>query len=315
MAPSSKPSYPLYGATEENHTMGTQIGEARRSPPSITSNRESKHKPFNWQRPTARFINNRLLIECFPGHNHVQHYAEIIATYLMHKKSEGIITTLPSKVSFIPCSPSDTWDALWQTNLRELPREVTTVVLGRVHRLEKLTGPIEWPGDSRECFQWTVRQFNNRKVAFIGFRPSFWGDIAGGIVHFLSAVCKVHEVLYFGKLATVRKWVRPNTWLATGGKSIMRGKAVEWENVLRHSVAPLVGSYVLKGNHITVGNILHETNDWLAMFGYLHVISDNVAEKYDDPLNEWIQSAFAQRKLKIYEVVQNVFWDHLSSGR
>lgn len=45
----------------------TVVGAYERSYPSTIFQGEKQDKPFNWQRPTARIINNHLYIECFPG--------------------------------------------------------------------------------------------------------------------------------------------------------------------------------------------------------------------------------------------------------
>jgi hypothetical protein len=313
----------------------TVVGAHTRSHPSVIFDGEKRDKPFNWQRPTARVDNKNLVVECFPGYDHVEHYAEIIATYLGIQQRRANVLTPASRVSFIAPSCSDTQNALKATNLRALPDEVDTVVLGLVHRLEKLTGTADWTGNG--CFGWVVRRFNDRHVAFVGFRPSFWGDIAGEVVHHLASFRpRVREVLYFGKLGSVRKGVKPNTWLATGGRSHVRGQTVEWENVLEPSVTRLASEYFIVGNHTTLGSVLHETKDWLAAlpesvdfvdpevgmmaqaavrsgirFGYLHMVSDNVAEKYAEDLsNERMQSVL-RRRSRLYGVVQDVLTYHL----
>ncbi len=316
----------------------TIVGAYRRSPPSVIFQGEKRDKPFNWQRPTARVVDGHLHLDCFPGYDHVEHYAEIVATYLEIQRRRGHILTPTSKVSFIPSSCSDTQAALKDTNLWKLSEGVDTVVLGLVHRLERLTGPVDWAGD--ECFAWSVRQFNDRKVAFVGFRPSFWGDIAGEVVHYLASRCGVREILYFGKLGSLRKGVRPNTWLATGARSHVRGQVVEWENVLGSSISRLAQHYTMTGDHMTIGSVLHETRDWLATlpgsvhfvdpevgmmaqaavrsgirFGYLHIVSDNVVEKYDEDLSNERMRNVLTRRLKLYEIVQNVLGLHLCSPR
>ncbi|KAK3896821.1 hypothetical protein C8A05DRAFT_20285, partial [Staphylotrichum tortipilum] len=216
---------PITPATIENHTMGNSllrylqikmhpaiaakiyetiivIGSYSRSRPSIIFEGEKCDKPFNWQRPTARVVGNQLWIECFPGYDHTEHYAELIASYLEILHQQGHKLTRGSDVCFIPSSCSDTQDALNATNLDELPTEVDTVVLGLVHRLGRLSSATDWKGDG--CFGWAVRQFNGREVAFVGFRPSFWGDIAGEVIHYIASRCsRVDEFLYFGKLGSV----------------------------------------------------------------------------------------------------------------
>ncbi|KAL7928900.1 hypothetical protein V8C35DRAFT_325528 [Trichoderma chlorosporum] len=314
--------YPRSEASIENHTMGTSlprfldlkvhqavreraydgitvVGAYRRSYPSTVFQGEKRDKPFNWQRPTARAVSNHLYIECFPGYD---------------------------------------YNALEATNIGNFPEGIDTVVLGLVHRLERLTGPVDWAGD--ECFAWTVRLFNGRRVAFLGFRPAFWGDISGELVHYLASRCGVREVLYLGKLGSVQRGVRPNAWLATGGLSYVRGQAVEWENVVRNSVAKRARACTVVGNHITLGSVLHETRSWLATlpssvdfvdpevgmmgqaavkngirFGYLHIISDNVAEKYEEDLSNERMPSVLKGRSALYEVVQDVLGHHLSIPR
>ncbi|OTA87538.1 hypothetical protein M434DRAFT_58853, partial [Hypoxylon sp. CO27-5] len=291
------------------YTGVTVIGVYRRTHPSVVSKTERRDKPFNWQRPTAQVVRNHIFIECFPGKDHVEHQAEIISTYLREKQQQGQILTPPSHVSFAPSSSSDTRRALERSNLTQLPKGVHTVVLGLVHRLDQLTGPVSWDGDGG-CFGWTVRQFNNRSVAFIGFRPSFWGDISGEIVRLLASKHGVREVLYVGKLVSVRKGVTPNTQLATGTKSLVGDKVVVWENVLDDSIGRYAATCVTEGTHMSVGGILHDTEDWLAKlpknvafvdpetglmaqaakesgirFSYLHIISDNLAENNEGDLS------------------------------
>ncbi|KAI0110989.1 hypothetical protein F4776DRAFT_641289 [Hypoxylon sp. NC0597] len=319
------------------YTGVTVVGAYNRSPPSIIFKGEKRDKPFNWQRPTARIVKNHLFIECFPGKDHVEHHAEIIATYLREKMQQGQVLTPHTDVSFVPCSSRDTQRALERSNLTELPSGIHTVVLGLVHRLEQLTGSVSWAGGDG-CFGWTVRQFINRKVAFIGFRPSFWGDIAGEIVRFLASRHGVREVLYVGKLVSVRKGVTPNTHLATGTTSLVHDQVVAWENVLKDSITRVAKTYVIEGTHITVGGLLHDTEDWLAKlpssvdfadpevgmmaqaaveskirFSYLHVISDNLAEKNEEDLsNERAQSP--DQRVRPNEVIQAVLMDYFYYG-
>lgn len=314
------------------------VGAYSRASPSEIFKGEKIDKPFNWQRPTALLHEDELQIHCFPGYDHVEHYAELIATYLeIQQQMEHKSLTPSSRVTFIPPSCSDTRNALHATNLKELPGHVDTVVLGLVHRLERLTSGVQWQGSPDDCFGWVVRQFNDRSVAFVGCRPSFWGDISGEVVHYLASFWPVREVLYVGKLGSVKQGVKPNTYLATGGCSYVHGQLVEWQNVLQNSVSLLATDCSKVGTHFTLGSVLHETKDWLdglptsvdfvdpevgmmaqatvrsgIKFGYLHIISDNVAEKYQEDLsNEREQSVLVGRS-HLYEVVQDVLHHHLS---
>lgn len=317
----------------------TVVGEYTRTSPSEIFHGEKTDKSFNWQCPTALIVGNELQIQCFPGYDHVEHYAELIATYLDLQQREGNeALTIPSNVNFIPCSCSDTQRALHSTNLKELPSDVDTVVLGLVHRLSRLTGDVEWRGGDG-CFGWVVRRFNNRVVAFIGCRPSFWGDIAGEVVHYLASFLSVREVIYFGKIGSVKKSIRPNNYLATGGRSYVQGQLVEWENSLESSTLLLALDCVIVGNHVTLGSVLHETKDWLSTlpvyadfvdpevgmmaqaairsrikFGYLHIFSDNVAEKYVEDLSNERERSVLVGISHLYDVVQDILHHYLSTN-
>lgn len=354
---------PRWTATTETHTMGTSlhryldikmhqairerrydkitvVGAHDRSSRSEIFIGEKRDKAFNWQRPTAVLVGNELRIQCFPGYDHVEHYAELIATYLEIQQTNGFKSSpLTSLVTFIPPSCSDTQKALRATNLNDLPQNLDTAVLGLVHRLERLTGVTDWQGNEDDAFGWVVKRFNNRVVAFVGFRASFWGDISGEVVHYLARSHQVREVVYFGKLGSVKKGIRPNNHLATGGRSYVDGKLVQWQNTLEASIALLASKHTITGTHITLGSVLHETKDWLSSlpasvdfvdpevgmmaqaavrsgidFGYLHIISDNVAEKYTEDLSNEREHSVLVGRSHLYELVQDVLQHHLSAG-
>lgn len=158
-------------------------------------------------------------------------------------------------------------------------------------------------------------------------------------MHYLASSQSVREVLYFGKLGSVKKGIKPNTHLATGGRSYVHGQLVEWQDPLEASVTLFASDCAIVGNHVTLGSVLHETKDWLGAlptsadfvdpemgmmaqaairsrikFGYLHIISDNVAQKYaEDLANDREQSVLVGRS-HLYEVVQDVLHHHPSAN-
>lgn len=318
-------------------------------PSSIAFDGEKRDKPFNWERPTARVDEetNTLYVECFPGFDHIEHYAEIIAGYLRILESQGVNNLTPSSsVSFIPASCSDTLRALEEgTNLSEFPGDgIDTVILGLVWHLGNLTGiankdPSGAGWDGQGPWQWVIKTFGNgRRVGFLGFRPAFWGDISGEVVHYLASRFKsIKEVIYLGKLGVLKKGVRPNRWLATGGRSLVNGRVVEWENSLGEAAAAVASDCSIVGSHVTLGSVLHETKAWHAelagtvdfvdpeignmaqaavrsgiRYGYLHMITDNLGEKYDEDLsNERTESVLTSRA-RLHRVAQDVMNYHLS---
>ena len=310
---------------------------ARYSKTSISFDGEKRDKPFNWERPTARVQGKTLYIECFPGYDHVEHYAEIIATYLKLREGMGHRLTPSSRVSFVPASCSDTRAALQATNLRQFPGHgVHTVILGLVWYLPRLTGPAEYEGDGP--WQWIVKSFGGRKVAFLGFRPAFWGDISGEVIHWLASRFDIKEVIYLGKLGSLKPHVQPNKWLATGERSLVNGRIVEWESTLRSAVERKGQGSVVHGAHVTLGSVLNETKAWHAglvdevdfvdpeigmmaqaavrsglRFGYLHMITDNLARKYDEDLsNERTEKVLRHRK-RLRELIEEVVEDYLNA--
>ncbi|KAK3356519.1 hypothetical protein B0T25DRAFT_536906 [Lasiosphaeria hispida] len=351
-------------ATSETHTMGTslfrylqiKVHEAvlwgkyddiivmgaynRYSPASIPFEGEKRDKPFNWERPTARREGSTLYIECFPGYDHLEHYAEIISCYLrlLEEATPAYNLTHYSRVSFTPSSCSDTKRALSDTtNLNKFPGEdVDTVILGMVCHLPNLTGVEEWQGAGP--WQWIVRSFSSGlRVAFLGFRPAFWGDIAGEVIHWLtSRFSGIKEVIYLGKLGVLRKGVKPNAWLATGDKSLVNGRPVTWENCLERAVQKKGGNSTIIGNHVTLGSVLHETKEWhkelegmvdfvdpeIGMmaqaairsgirFGYLHMITDNLGQKYEEDLSNERTPSVLKGRAWLHQVVRDVMEEHL----
>jgi hypothetical protein len=308
---------------------------SRYSSDTIEFDGEKRDKPFNWERPTARVVGKTLFIECFPGYDHIEHYAEIIASYLKIRERQGDNLTPSSRVSFVPASCSDTQIALQATNLCDFPGEgVDTVILGLVWHLERLTGSAEWCGDGP--WQWIKRSFNGREVAFLGFRPAFWGDISGEVVHKLASHFHVKEVIYLGKLGVLKPDIAPNKWLASGGASLVNGRIVEWDNPLSSSIERCAKDVVVVGSHVTLGSVLHETKSWHAelvdevdfvdpeigmmaqaavrsgiRYGYLHMITDNLGRKYDEDLSNERKESVLRRRTRLHQVVQDVIEDHL----
>jgi hypothetical protein len=351
--------YPRNAANVQNHTMGDSLprylqikvheaaleraydeiivcGAYRRyAIDSIPFEGEKRDKPFNWERPTARVEGDTLYIECFPGYDHIEHYAEIVSVYLAICEQRGDKLTPSRNVSFLPASCSDTRTALAATNLDQFPGQgVDTGILGLVWHLPRLTDAMEWAGAG--AWQWIVRTFGSRRVAFLGFRPAFWGDISGEVVHYLASRFGVKEVIYLGKLGALKPHVKPNTSLATGGKSLVNGRIVEWENTLQASVGRRASDSTIVGAHVTLGSVLHETKSWHAelvdevdfvdpeigqmsqaavrsgvRYGYLHMITDNLGRHYEEDLSNERTEGVLEKRARLHRLVEDVLEDHL----
>lgn len=136
---------------------------------TVVSLREKRDKPYNWMRPTAKHV------ECFPGADHIKHYAALLATYL--RITRGNEAAL--KVFYEMVGNEQTISTLESgTNILQMPR-VDVVVMGLVHRLKDLTSGSPFVGSRDDEFAWVVKSFgkSGKMVAFLGCRFSFWGSI------------------------------------------------------------------------------------------------------------------------------------------
>ncbi|KAE9410595.1 hypothetical protein BT96DRAFT_969586 [Gymnopus androsaceus JB14] len=298
------------------------------------SSREKTDKPFNWMRPTAKQVGDDICIQCFPGEDHVEHYAALLAAHL--RITQG--ADRARDVFYRPVPDGETIRTLREdTNLLRVP-QTDIVVTGLVHRLGDLTGNARFEGGNEEEFGWVLKQFGDQKVLFLGCRFSFWGSISGDLVRVLAQHTGARRVLYFGKLGTTQPHLQPNRWLASGSTSTILGREVKWQNVLEPSLrGPDIP--IIFGKHETLPSVLFETKNWLSRstsfghqfvdpevgcmalaavqsgieFGYIHAISDNVASKYDEDLSNERQKGVLKGRANLYAIVNRVLHAHLDS--
>ena len=194
-------------ASETTHTMGKSLreylrmkvhpdivdkdwsrilvrGKHERNPSfARVSSMEKIDKPFNWQRPTTSLLDDDTLqLQCFPGVDYVHHYASIVATYLSLKGRDH------SQVEYTLPSQAECLEPLMQSNLAALgPVEI--VIVGYVHGLERWTKE-RWEGeDTNDLFSWqTTLTKRGCRVAFLGCRICFRGDIGGNLIRALRTL-------------------------------------------------------------------------------------------------------------------------------
>ena len=292
---------------------------------------EKNDKPFNWQRPTAKVVDvDTIHLFCFPGIDYVKHYAAILATYLSLNEKD------PKVVSYEVPSSAESMRPLLQSNLQELGR-IEIAVLGYVQGLPLFTS-ASWTGGEDELFSWQIGNLpNGGRVAFIGCRVSFWGDIAGNVVRALQQLSQVKCVLYVGKLGTLRPELSPNTLLATGNSSFVHGELLTWQNPLEPFFR--ASPTIRHGRHYTLPSVLDETKDWLAersgdtdwvdpeighmakasldgntKFGFLHIISDSLARKYKHDLSSERVEEVLQNRENIVGEIQRVLQELFEAG-
>jgi len=308
--------------------------------PSKISPLEKKNKPFNWQRPTARMDGDstRLSLQCFPGIDYVKHYASVVATYLSLRGGD------PESVSYTVPTSEECISPILFSNLREMG-PVDTVVMGYVHVLDQFIRPEVWqhgmhsndPKD--ELFGWQIAAIpgSGRKVAFLGCRVSFWGDISGHIVRLLKTLNKAEEVIYVGKLGSLDPAHIPNMFIATGSSSQLVGSGtIRWQNALQPFVED--SPRVVYGEHYTLPSVLDETKEWFEekrakynfvdpeighmasaaigsgmKFGYLHVISDNLARKYEFDLSNERKKGAMEARTETVREIQRILLSYFES--
>lgn len=223
-------------------------------------------------------------------------------------------------------SPSDCMNVFTKSNLRQMG-QVTTVIIGYVHRFEDLFR-VPWEGGDdreRDLFAWKIKHHDSDSVALLGCTASFWGDSAGHLVQASQIMNRVKTVLYVSKAGTFCSEYTPNEILATGNSTLMDGKVLRWENVLQKHCQ--ISSMLYQGSHITVQSPLMEDKVWLnrwqseykwvdceigylaqasidggTSFGYIHIISDNVAREFRyDLSNERLPAVIRAREPLLQE--------------
>jgi len=274
------------------------------------SNREKTDKLFNWQRPTATLINGKLTIECFPGKDYVNNYYSLISTYLIHSNRSHI------KIEVTEPTANEINMAILETNIADL-KYPETVILGTVEQLQSITN-TEWIGDG------PFKMSRSKNIAFVGCEFSFWGDISKYVAK--NIIQKgANKILYVGKLGTMNPEIEPNVSLASGNISTIEGNELAWNSFLSFDENEIDNLYI--GSHITLASVMQETNSWLiknkqydfvdpeigqmakgtisakGSFGYLHIISDNLAKKYDEDLSNERKKEIKEKRTKANAVV------------
>jgi hypothetical protein len=281
----------------------------------VASANEKNDKLFNWQRPTAQADGDTLVIKCFPGLDYVRHYALIIATYL------SLTGRYRGQVDYdLPDEPACT-AAVERLDLD--PSGDDLVVLG--WGLGHFTDPGAWvPGHG---YAWQRGDYHGRRVLYLGYQHSIWGDTAGRVVARLAAL-GARRVAYIGKVGALDPAIAPNTCLATGDISILDDGPVRWRNVF----AGLADEHpdVRHGVHVTSPSILLEDTRWLAgqggrafvdpeighmgraaacsgiEFGFLHVVSNNLAAAYPADLSNERLTHVIERRTQLLDRIHEI---------
>lgn len=279
---------------------------------AVISASEKTGKLFNFQRPTAEVHGGDLVIKAFPGIDYVHHYALIIATYL------AMTGQAADTVSYELPDTAVCRAAVQQLTL-DLDGDLVIVGWGLAH-----LAPADGVWTHGRGYAWQRALIRGRRVVYLGFLHSIWGDVAGRVVTRLAEL-GASDVVYVGKVGALNPDIEPNTLLATGSQSLHDGALVSWDDFFGDVASTQPG--VRTGIHVTSPSILLEDQDWLAThaghafvdpeigpmgaaarhrgigFGYLHVISNNLARHYPADLsNERRRDVVAQRTVLVGQI-------------
>ncbi|TMR95670.1 hypothetical protein EJK15_27595 [Nonomuraea basaltis] len=283
----------------------------------VISAYEKNDKLFNWQRPTAEIQGKDLVIKCFPGVDYVHHYALIIATYL------NMVGRYRGQVDYELPSEQACQAAVDRLDID--PSTDDLIVLG--WGLGQFTKGMTWahgPG-----YAWQRAEVEGRRVLYLGYLHSIWGDVADRVVARL-ALLGARRVVYVGKVGSLDPHIAPNTCLATGNSSVLSDGRVTWPDFFGDLAAGQPD--IRSGIHVTSPSILFEDRNWLARqrgnrfvdpeighmgraadaagieFGFLHVISNNLARPYAADLsNERLETVVERRAQlldRIHEIIR-----------
>ena len=103
---------------------------------------------------------------------------------------------------------------------------------------------------------------HGRRVVYLGFLHSIWGDVAGRVVARLAEL-GARDVVYVGKVGSLTPGIEPNTWLATGNTSLVRRRARHVERLLRR-LRRRPSRACTPASTSPRPSILLENRDWLA---------------------------------------------------
>ncbi|MFH8627507.1 hypothetical protein ACH4A8_37415 [Streptomyces vietnamensis] len=291
---------------------------------AVVSRYEKTGKLFNIERPTATVHGRDLIVQAFPGADYVRHYALIIATYLA-------MTGRPADtVTYEPPGQEKCRTALDSLDL-DLDGDLVIVGWGLQHLVPEDGVWTQGPG-----YAWQRADVAGRRVVYLGFLHSIWGDVAGRVVARLADL-GARDVVYVGKVGSLTPDVEPNAWLATGNVSLLRGALVSWDDFFGDFAAAQGG--VRTGLHVSSPSILLEDRDWLAQhspsytfvdpeigpmgaaarnagigFGYLHVISNNLAARYPADLSNERHNDVLRRRADLIHRIRTIITGRLTGS-
>jgi hypothetical protein len=183
-------------------------------------------------------------------------------------------------------------------------------------------------------YAWQRTRVHGHRVVYLGFLHSIWGDVAGWVVRRLAEL-GARGVVYVGKVGALNPEIEPNTRLATGNTSLVGGTPVTWHDFFGDFASAQPGVHT--GVHVTSPSILLENRDWLTEhashafvdpeigpmgaaahhagigFGYLHVISNNLARHYPADLSNERHRDVVERRTVLISQIRDIIATRLAT--
>lgn len=282
---------------------------------------EKTGKLFNSKRPTAFLDGDILYLCCFPGHDYVRHYANLVATYFQSIGEQKL-------VSYIHASDVEVEHVFESTNLSRVA-DADIVIYGNIERLG-LFDDREFEGDGD--FLWKAGKIGSRKVVLLGCKFSVWGDAGYSLIRSMAKTHPFKTFIYVGKLGSLDSLITPNQRIATGSKSLIGGTCFEWRNIFQDAVK--YRENVIVGSHVTCSSVIEETKEavqefqkqgvfidpeigYMAKacielgreFSYLHIISDNVVTSSIENLSNERNSNVQEKRKKLFLEIGEIISD------
>lgn len=284
---------------------------------------EKTGKLFNSKRPTAFLDGDILYLCCFPGHDYVRHYANLVVTYFQSIEEQKL-------VSYICASNAGVERAFESTNLSQMP-DSDIILYGNIERLG-LFEEKEFEGDGD--FLWKEGKIGSHRVVLLGCKFSVWGDAGYSLIHSIAKEHPFKAFIYVGKLGSLDSSIIPNQCLATGSKSFIGTDFFEWRNIFQDVVKEREN--VVVGNHVTCPSVIDETKEvvqgfqklgvfidpeigYMAKacielekeFSYLHIVSDNVVKSSIENLSNERDLDIREKRKKLFlevgEIIKKVY--------
>lgn len=299
------------------------IGNYNRN--SLVSKKEKNDKLFNYKRPTAFIDGDILYICCFPGEDYVYHYAKLIATYLD-------LIRQPKQVSYVLPGGKLTSSAFDATNLAQIP-SAEIIIFGNVDKINLFEGSFEGNGD----FLWKKGLINGKETLLLGCQFSIWGNAAYHFIKSLRGHIQFSTFIYIGKLGTFDPKLHPNEYIASGGSSEINHEQIVWNNIFKQHASS--ADRLILGNHVTYASVMDETNLEIAklkdkfkfidpeighmakacqetstQFGYLHVVTDNLARKYDEDLSNERKVEIIHKRTQLFNLISEILLKYINAG-